>query len=183
MANDHLNQSWEASSDRPDGIAPRHFERGGEWLRGIVPISLLGAVLLAALLGLFGGGRDSTSSVAESGARLSITAPRTLRNGMFFEIVIIADARRAIAKPVIAISGSYLFDLTINSSIPQASEESFKGGNVAMTYQALQPGERLQVKLDGQVNPTLVGVNRGKIVLRDGSTELASQQVSLKVFP
>jgi hypothetical protein len=39
------------------------------------------------------------------------------------------------------------------------------------------------VKIDGQVNPTLIGVNRGTIAIHDDKLKLASRAVSLRVLP
>jgi hypothetical protein len=167
----------------PDGIAPRHFVRSSGLLRGFLPIFLLGALLLAALLGLFGGTPDPQVSAEGKGARLNITAPRTLRSGMILELDIDVRARRPIAQPVVAISGSYLHQLSFNSIIPQASQAEFENGTLTLHYDALRPGDRLHVKMDGQVNPSLIGGNDGMISIRDGDAVLARRSVSLWVFP
>jgi hypothetical protein len=167
----------------PDGIAPRHFVRSSGLLRGFLPIFLLGALLLAALFGVFGGASDPQVSAEGNGARLTVTAPRTLRSGMILELDIDVSAGRAIAQPVVAISGSYLHELSFNSIIPQASQAAFENGTLTLHYDALQPGDRLHVKMDGQVNPPLIGENDGVISIRDGETVLARRPVSLWVFP
>ena len=167
----------------PDGISRHHIDGRQGMLRGILPVVLLGGLLLAALLGAFGGTRNPTLGASGDGASLTIDAPRTLRSGMFFEIDIVVDARRAIAKPVVAISRSYLHDLTINTHLPEPEEMGFEDGRFTMTFPAMEPGDRLMVKIDGQVNPTLIGVNRGTIAIRDDRLELASRAVSLRVLP
>lgn len=167
----------------PDGIAARHLEPGGGQLRGLVPAFLLGALLLAALLGLFGGTPDPTVGAQANGVRLTVTAPRTLRSGMILEIDIAVDAMRPIAKPVVAISGAYLRNLSFNSIIPDASQAGFENGEVTLQYGALKPGDRLQVKMDGQVNPPLVGENRGVVEVRDDKSVLVRRPVRLRVFP
>jgi hypothetical protein len=167
----------------PDGISRHHIEGRQGMLRAVLPVVLLGGLLLAALLGAFGGTKDPTLGASGDGASLTIGAPRTLRSGMFFEIDIVVDARRAIAKPVVAISRSYLHDLTVNTHLPEPEEMGFEEGRFTMTFPAMQPGDRLVVKIDGQVNPTLIGVNRGTIAIHDDKLELASRAVSLRVLP
>ena len=180
---DNAGQENAAATALPDGIASRHFVESGGLLRGFLPIAVLGTLLLAALLGVFGGTADPQVSAESNGARLTVTAPRTLRSGMILEIDIAVTTARPIAKPVVVISGSYLHDLSFNSIIPDASQAAFQNGKITLQYDALAPGDRLDVKLDGQVNPPLVGVNRGVVEIRDDKTVLAEQPVSLRVFP
>nr|WP_166178209.1 hypothetical protein [Altererythrobacter segetis] len=167
----------------PDGITARHFDGSGGALRGFLPIAILGALLLAALLGAFGGTADPQVTAESNGARLTVEAPRTLRSGMILEIDIVVDAERPIARPVVAISGSYLRNLSFNSIIPDPSEAKFDNGTVMLNYGALKAGERLQVKLDGQVNPSLVGENDGQVAILDDNAVLAVRPVRLRVLP
>jgi hypothetical protein len=172
-----------ATSGLPDGITARHFVESSGLLRGLLPVFLLGALLLAAMLGVFGGTRDPQVSAEGDGARLTVTAPRTLRSGMILEVGIDVTVGRPIAQPVVAISGSYLHELSFNSIIPEASQAEFENGTLTLHYDALQPGDRLHVKMDGQVNPPLIGETDGIIAVRDGDTVLAQRPVSLWVFP
>ena len=152
-------------------------------MRGFVPIAVLGALLAAALLGAFGGTADPQVTTESNGAKLTVEGPRTLRSGMILEIDVMVEAERPITKPVVTISGSYLRNLSFNSIIPDASEAEFDNGTVMLSYAALKAGERLQVKLDGQVNPALVGENDGEVAILDDKTVLAVQPVRLRVFP
>jgi len=56
------------------------------------------------VFGVFGGHRNDTLRQVANGVDLSVSAPRTLRNGEFLEIRIDIAARRPIAQPAIAIS-------------------------------------------------------------------------------
>ena len=176
-------QNSAARPTLPDGIDPRHFDSSGGELRGFIPLAVLGALLLAALLGTFGGTSDPQVTAEGDGARLAVEAPQTLRSGMILEIDIVVDAKRPIAKPVVAMSGSYLRNLSFNSIIPAASEAKFDNGTVRLTFDALKAGDRLQVKLDGQVNPALLGENAGTVAILDDKTVLAARPVRLRVFP
>jgi hypothetical protein len=168
----------------PDGISRRHLEGFAVGLlRGFVPLVILGALLVAALLGVFGGQPNPVVTTAANGARLTIKAPRVLRNGVFFEIRMTVEASRPIARPVIAISDSYLKDLTINTVLPDPASEGSEEGLLTLSYGAMKPGDRSAVKIDGQINPPLVGRNAGSIAIRDGRQVLVRRPVSLKVFP
>jgi len=183
LATDPATDDSASLRDAPDGIGRRHLSPSGAWLRGLFPLGLLGALLLAALLGVFGGTRDPTVTTRANGVLLSVDAPRTIRSGMILEIDIEVASTRPIAKPVVTISGSYLNNLSFNTIIPEASRASFANGAVGLQYDALKAGDRLEVKLDGQVNPPLAGENDGKIAILDDKTVLAERPVRLRVFP
>ncbi len=167
----------------PEGISQEHVEGKPGMLRGFLPVFILGALLLAAMLGLFGGGHDPTVSAEGRVAKISVTAPQKIRNGEFFEIDIVVSARRPIAKPVVAISSGYLFDVTVNTHIPEPKDMGFEDGQFRLEYPAMKAGDQLLVKLDGQVNPTLVGQNSGQVSVLDDKTPLVRRPVHLWVYP
>jgi hypothetical protein len=166
----------------PDGIGPenaRHGAVGWRWL----PLVVLGLVLALALSGALGGRPNPTISGQSQAAGFAFQAPQVLRNGEFFEMRITAHARRPIAKPVVAVSARFMQDLTINSFIPAASEEGFEKGMFTFTFEPLPAGESIEVKLDGQVNPALVGLNQGTLELRDDKQVLVTLHPHLRVLP
>jgi len=167
----------------PDGIGEEHADSNKGHIGGWLALLVLGALLASALLGLFGGGRDPTRAVTTPAGRLAVTAPLVLRNGEFFEIRIRAGARRAIAKPVLAISPQYWRHLTINTMIPAPTGETFEDGQFRFEFEPLDPGKSLEVKIDGQVNPARLGSSRGAVTLLDDKVPLAELPVHLKVFP
>ena len=73
--------------------------------------------------------------------------------------------------------------MTINTMIPAASEESFKGGAYRFSYGALRAGETLVVKIDGQINPPLFAGTEGEIALFDGERRLGGMPLKIKVLP
>jgi len=176
-------QEPSAEGEKPDGITERHFAGSSGLVRGFLPIALLGSLLLAALLGVFGGTPDPRVSAEANGVKLTVGAPQTLRSGMILELDIAVRAARPIARPVVAISGSYVHGLSFNSIIPDASQASFDNGQIRLQYEALKPGDRLEFKMDGQVNPPLVGENAGTVAILDDKTLLAERPVRLRVFP
>lgn len=167
----------------PDGIEEKHLDAGDRHAGGWLALAILGILLGSALLGAFGGGPDPTRTVRASAATLAVTAPRVLRNGEFFEIRVRVTARRAIAKPVLAVSPEYWRHLTINAMIPAPAGETFEDGRLLFEYGPLDAGKGLEVKIDGQINPARLGNSGGTVTLRDGKMPLAELPVHLRVFP
>src|SRR3546814_17913709 len=118
--------------------------------------------MLAALFNLFGGGPVLTRQVLVRSAVLKVSTPEIIRNGEFFETLVIIEARRPIVEPVSSVSSSLWREVSINFLAPAASEEEFKAGAFRFIYGAMKTGERLLVKVDGQINPAQHGDLRGK---------------------
>ncbi|MFN4096895.1 MAG: hypothetical protein ACK4GG_09020 [Sphingomonas sp.] len=167
----------------PDGIDPVHAEpRDGAWRRWIA-IVLLAGVMIAALLGAFGGGKARPLIVERPGVRLEVATPRVIRNGVFFETLIRVTARAPIDNAVIAVDATLWRDMTINTMLPAPGEESFKDGAFQFDYGPLRPGETLDIKIDGQINPPLFAGTRGRIAVLDGGSELAAVPLDITVLP
>ena len=175
--------------DFPSGLAPRHFEPKRHlpgFLKGrATPFSLilLGAILLAALLGVFGGTPYAQRTVESGDAALTVIAPEVLRDGMFFEMRFEVVAKRDIAEPVLAVESTLWRDVTINTFIPAPTGEEYKNGAFHFTFPALEAGDRMIAKVDGQINPSLVASTEGEIAIFDGESRLVGTPYALKVYP
>lgn len=169
----------------PDGIDQEHIGAGtSRWPHAHwIALLVLGALMLLAISGALGGGKNTVLDAQGDAATLQIDTPEILRSGEFFEVHITAQARRDIAQPTIAIAAPYWRNLTINTMVPAPAEEQGTDGAFTFSYDALNAGDQLQVKFDGQVNPTLRGGNRGWIELRDGDDPLLRIPLKLKVLP
>jgi hypothetical protein len=169
----------------PDGIDESHATsvRGLRAHASLIAFLVLGGLVATALTGLLGGRPSPTMVVTAPAASLQVKLTRPLRSGLFFETHIVIQARRDIAKPVIGIDAALWRDLTINSHIPVAGDESFKEGQYRFEYGPLKAGETLDIKIDGQTNPPLVGSLAGRITFLDGDTQLTETQLSIPVFP
>lgn len=169
----------------PDGIGEEHLRWPG-WQSVLVswlPLGVLGLLLLIALTGALGGGRNPTTKAVGPQAGLTLDAPAILRSGQFFEMRMRLVAHRRIGKPVIAIPVAYWRDLTINSFYPAPTGEMARDGHFEFEFDPLETGEALDIKIDGQVNPPLVGRLGGRLELRDGKSAIATLPVSLRVLP
>ena len=167
----------------PQGIEERHGtaqgNRHASWWR----LGILALILIFALLGFLGGAPAPTLRAVSDGASLAVTTPDRLRNGMFFETRISAVAKRPIGDAVIAIPAAMWRDVTVNTMIPAAAEEEFVDGEFRFHFGPLGVGEKLGVKIDGQMNPPRYGSSGGRIRLLDGEVEIAALPISLKVIP
>ncbi|HEY0623877.1 hypothetical protein [Sphingomonas sp.] len=171
-----------SASAYPDGIAPGDADGHGARLNWI-SLAVLGAILLAALLGAFGGGKARGAIVDASAARLEVHTPRVLRNGMFFETRIHVTAKAPIADAVIVVPATLWRDMTINTMIPAASEEKAEKRAFRFHYGPMKPGDVLDIKVDGQINPPLFAGNSGSVGLHDGDRPIAAIPVEITVLP
>jgi hypothetical protein len=167
----------------PDGITETHLTR--RWPRSASPLSflVLAAIILIAVSGALGGFPNPSQSTAGPKARLTLEAPKIARSGMVFEMRMRIDATHAITRPVIAVSPRYWHELTINTMIPAAADESYGRGGYRFEYAPLAAGDTLLIKVDGQINPALVGGTAGHVTLYDGETPLAALATRLEVRP
>ena len=169
----------------PDGLAERHAGHGRLLDRHANPLSfvVLGGILLIALLGLLGGGRSPVVRATAPAAVLTVKTPHTLRSGLFFETVVTVEATAPIADAVIAVPAALWRDQTINTQTPAPEKEEARDGTFRFHYGPLEAGERLDVKIDGQVNPPLTIGTSGAVVLLDGEREIARAPLTIRVLP
>lgn len=139
--------------------------------------------MLAALLGVFGGGKARSIAADTPAARLEVHTPRVLRNGMFFETRVHLAAKAPIADAVVVVPASLWRDMTVNTMIPAPSEEKSEKGAFRFSYGAMKPGDTLDIKIDGQINPPLFAGNSGRIALHDGDRSLAHVPINFTVLP
>jgi hypothetical protein len=174
------------ASSFPDGIAESHVDPAtgtGRGRRRWLALILLSALMIAALLGLFGGGKTRPVLATSDTAALEVRTPRVIRNGEFFETQVRVTARAPIDKAVIAVDTTLWRDMTINAMIPAPSEESFKDGAFRFDYGPLKPGDTLDIKIDGQINPPLFAGTRGSVAVLDGERQLAAIPLDITVLP
>jgi hypothetical protein len=169
----------------PDGIEHRHIRRPWRLFRHANPASLilLGVLLAVACLGVLGGHPHPVRTIDDGRVSLTVTTPTRLRNGMFFETRILIEPRQPIGDVVLAVSPDLWRDITINSAIPAAEKEEFADGMIRMSFGPGEPGKPIAVKFDGQVNPPLVGANRGEVAVFDGERRLAAIPIETRVLP
>lgn len=168
----------------PDGLSDDHSApRGIERFANPLIFLLLALIVAIGLSGALGG-IDSKPLVLESpDARLVVDTRRILRNGEFFETRITASAPRPIGDLTIGLSSALWRDMTINTMIPAPTEEVQEEGLIKLSFGPLEAGKALEIKIDGQINPAIIGGSAGFIALFDGDRELARAPLEVRVWP
>lgn len=169
----------------PEGIDATHIGPFGGLRAHASPLAfiLLGSLLALAMTGMLGGAPAPVTVIHAHAADLQVKLARPLRSGLFFETHVRVVARRDIAEPVIGVDATLWRDLTINSQVPAASDERFEDGQYRFAYPGMKAGDTLEIKIDGQTNPPLVGRLSGALDLLDGKTRLAGTRLSIPVLP
>lgn len=168
----------------PEGIAPEQARLPAQRRRPrLLSLIVLAALMIAALAGLFGGGKAPTLIARAPQATLAVHTNRVLRNGVFFETRIGITAQADLADATLLLPPGLWRDMTINSTEPQAASEDFKDGAFRFHYGKLAAGDTLEIKIDGQINPPLFRGTRGYVALADGDRRLVSIPLSITVLP
>lgn len=165
----------------PDGISEEHVRDHGR--ASPVPVLCLAALLGLGLTGFLGGQSHEVRLTQSDAASLSVRTPRVLRNGMVFETIVEVVPKRPVADLVIGVSAPLWREMTINTLIPAAEEESHKDGHHRFSFGSAEPGETFRFKIDGQINPPLFAGTSGEIAAYDGDHKLAGVPVSIRVLP
>jgi hypothetical protein len=165
--------------------AERHRDLKGRnvepWVRR-AGLTLFGVIVVVALAGQLGQ-RATSSSTAAPAATLQVSSPTKLRGGLLYQARFTITARRRLAHTRLVLSPGWFDGQTLNTTEPQASEETNENGSVAFAYGALPAGERLHVWLEYQINPTTTGSRKQTAVLQDGETQIATLTRKTRIFP
>jgi hypothetical protein len=170
-----------ASQAMPDGIEAQHADPQSSRNVVMYRVLVVGALLLTALFGVVGGSPTRPQIVRSQAVELQVHVPNPIRNGMFVEWRIHVKARQPVADLVVAIPASLWQDMTINSLIPAASKERFEHGEFLFHFGAVDAGDDLLFKIDGQINPPRMASRQGAIRVIDGQRELASAPIDMRV--
>jgi len=147
-----------------------------------VVLALFALVSLAALAGLIGQ-RPSVSAHATPAVRMTLSAPETVRGGIFFQSRVDVRALRPIQYPRLVLSDGWLEGMQVNSIEPSPASESSRDGRVVLSYGSLQAGDILRVWMQFEVNPTNVGNRSYTLELDDGDHPIARIPRTLRVLP
>lgn len=167
----------------PDGINQRNVDPVASWRHHASPLGLVvfGVVVSLGLAGVLGHERDWHAE--RGGTALAIHAPEVIRNGEFFEMRIHVEADSPIGELAIGIDEALWEDLTVNTMIPAASEESSEDGEFRFTFAELPAETAFTFKVDLQVNPDIVGGNEGRVTVYEGETALVATEMAIMVLP
>lgn len=145
-------------------------------------LCLIAVLPLLALLNVFGQ-HPTTTTAANAAVSVHVTAPSRLRSGLIFQVRLSVTAHRDIKELEVVWDRGWWESMSVNSTVPEPSEESSSDGRVVFDYGPLGAGHTHVSWLYFQVNPTNVGKRQESIDVKDGETQLAHIGRSLTIFP
>jgi hypothetical protein len=143
---------------------------------------LLVAIIVLALLNFFGQ-RPTTSRAESPAASLELQAPERVRGGLMFQGRFTLVARQDLKTPKLILSPGWFEQMTVNGFEPQPSSETTRNGDVVITFDSLQAGQKLVFWTYFQVNPTNIGRRSQDVELDDGNTPLLRLNRKVTIFP
>lgn len=170
----------------PDGITlDQHRDLRGRnanpWLRRGL-LCLIAVLPLLAILNVFGQ-HPTTTSASTPVVSVNVTAPARLRSGLIFQVRVQLTAHQDIKELELVFDRGWWESMSVNSSVPEPTEESSSDGRVVFNYGALGAGHSHVSWIYFQVNPTNVGKRQENIDVKDGETELVHIHRSMTIFP
>jgi hypothetical protein len=151
------------------------------WVRRVF-LGLLAALVLCALLNLFGQ-RSRTTSASGPGASLTVSAPERLRGGLIFEGRFGIDAMAPIKHPKLILAPGWTEGMTLNTTAPEPTTEHSRDGLLILGFDPVAAGTRFTFWSQWQVNPVNAGSRSQDVALYDGQRRLASVDRTVTVFP
>jgi hypothetical protein len=145
-------------------------------------LGIFAAMSIAGLLNLFGQ-RTSELSADAPAAKLTVSAPRAARGGLIYEVSFRIDAHSALAKPTLILDPGWFDGLTINTVEPDAVTWGQKNGRNSVQLPAIAARDHFVLRLQYQVNPTLVGHHTQNLELDDGNVQILTMRRSQLFFP
>ena len=151
------------------------------WLQraGVV---VLAALLVAALANVFGQ-KVETASATAAAAELEVEAPSAVRSGLIYEVQFTITAHRALDEPTLVLDSGWFDGFTINTFSPDTADWVQRDGLNLLSYGPLAAGDVLVVRLQYQVNPTMVGRRDQGVALEDGGSPILTLDHDVTVFP
>ena len=151
------------------------------WIRRVL-LCCIAVLPVLALLNVFGQ-HPTTSSASSPAVAVNVTAPARLRSGLIFQVRTQVLARRDVGKLQIAFDKGWWESMSVNSIVPEPTEETSENGRVVLSYGKLPAGQTLVSWIYFMVNPTNVGKRTENIDVLDGSNVLLHIHRALTVFP
>jgi hypothetical protein len=169
---DHLHRDRHRDLDGR-GYQP-WFRRGA--------LAVLTAIPVLGLLNVFGQ-RSETSRASGATANMEVRGPTKVRGGLLYQERITVRALQAIRYPRLVLSQGWADGLQINTIEPQPQSESTRQGRLVFSYDQMKAGDKLELWVDYQVNPTHVGKTDTTVELDNQTTPLVRLPRTLTTFP
>jgi hypothetical protein len=173
-------------SAAPDGIKLGRYRdmQGRGWHRW-VRRGLLALLLAFVVLGLFDvfGQRPSSATSSSPEATLEVYSPTRVRGGLLWQARFRIQASREVSDAQLVLSQGWLESNTINTIEPSPLGEASRNGSLQLDLGHIPQGERYELYMEFQTNPTNVGRRSADVQLLDGKRRLLSIHRTLTIFP
>jgi hypothetical protein len=173
-------------ADAPEGIKLGRYRdlQGRGWHRWVRRglLTLLGLFVLAGLFNAFGQ-RPSTAKASSPDADLKVYAPTRVRGGLLWQARFTIRANRDLKKATLVLSQGWLEGQTINTVEPSPLGEASRNGSLSLDLGHVPAGERFELYMQFQTNPTNVGRRSADVQLQDGERLLLTIHRTLTIFP
>ena len=93
------------------------------------------------------------------------------------------ETTRGIGNLAIGVEQALWEDMTVNTMIPTATEETGIDGEFRFAFGELEAGSSFDLKADLQVNPDIVGGNEGALTVYDGDRPITTIDLAIAVLP
>jgi hypothetical protein len=175
-----------AVADLPDYLdrsanVDLHGRNVEPWVRR-VGLAVLLAVCALGLANVFGQ-HTHALSVDAAAARLTVEAPGAARGGLIYQALFRIDAHRDLAEPTLVLDPGWFDGLTINTVQPDAVKWGHREGRNTLTLPALAAGEHFVLRLQYQVNPTVLGHRVQNVVLENAGSPILTLQHAQTLYP
>ena len=166
--------------DRGQHVELEH-RAASQWIRR----ALMGAFAALAVIALLNvvGQRASEVTAAGPAAQLTVRSPTRLRGGLLYQTAFTVVARHHIERLHLVLSPGWFDGITMNTLEPSPGQEGSRNGRVSLSYGTLDPGQRLVVFIEWQVNPTTVDRRDLYANLYDGGKQLARVRRTVTILP
>jgi hypothetical protein len=173
-------------ADTPDGIKlGRHRDLKGRdwhvWLRRSL-VALLTVFVLAGLFNAFGQ-RPSSARASSPEADLKVYAPTRVRGGLLWQARFTIRANQDVKNAVLVLSQGWLESNSINTIEPSPLGEASRNGSLSLQLGHIPKGERYELYVQMQTNPTNVGRRSADVQLQDDDRLLLTVHRTLTIFP
>jgi hypothetical protein len=162
-----------------------HVDLHGRNVEPLVRRAGLFVLLVICGLGLANvfGQHTHVLSVDSSAAKLTVETPAAARGGLIYQTIFRIEAHEDLSAPTLHLEPGWFDGLTINTVQPDAVEWGQLEGRNTLKLPPIASGEEFALRLQYQVNPTVLGRRSQDVVLMEAGTELARLDHAQTLFP
>jgi hypothetical protein len=151
------------------------------WIRRAL-LALVAALIVLALVNVFGQ-KPVTATASASAATLTLSAPTHLRGGLLWTAHVHIAAHHSIGKAALVLNQAWADGTQINTIEPSPVSETSRNGNLAFTLGPIKAGDRYDLYMGFQTNPTNVNRRTRTVSLYDGDNLISSISQTETIYP